>query len=551
MSSTSPPRAPTPPATGSNPLKRKGSDDSTDLDPSAASSASPGAVRDRHADNPSSAKRAKLATSPQRHLASSPRRTLTSAGSQRADPPPPPRPILDGGLTTSPSRADGAAGGIGSTPTSPTTTLRPAVTSTMTTTRSDGDSAPSSSTLSTGTPPDSSSRIDAAPAAPPAPPAPAKIPYQPPPGVRAIPVEQLIKPCSKGMSPAVQEERDGIIEFKVVVNDGTPESTMLLTGLKNIFQRQLPKMPREYIGKLVYDRSHVSLCLLRKADPPAVLGGICYKPFFNRKFAEIVFCAITGTEQVKGYGSHLMNHLKDHVMATGDLRFFLTYADNYAIGYFRKQGFTTDITLDKAIWMGYIKDYEGGTIMQCTMVPKVKYLSVYQTLKQQKEVLYRRIFEVSRSNLVYPGLKVFKEKGVKEIDPMTIPGMPESGWTPELSRERSKKAKSPLYVLFMQLLDDMRSHPNAWPFLEPVDGNQVKDYYDVIKEPMDLRTLETHIESDHYKSIGEFTHDVKKIFNNCRQYNDPSTTYFKSANRLETFFHDRLKVLLERDNTGL
>ncbi|KNE56195.1 hypothetical protein AMAG_02029 [Allomyces macrogynus ATCC 38327] len=547
MSSNSPLRPPTALATSSNPLKRKGSDDHPNLDPSAATPASAGTARDRHADNPSSAKRAKLATSPQRPSASSPRRTLTSAGSPRADPPPP-RPILDGGLTTSPSRADGA-GGIGSTPTSPTTSVRPALTSTMTT-RSDGVSAPSTA------PPDSSSnRTDAAsssaaPAAP-APPAPAKVPFQPPPGVHAIPVEQLIKPCSKGMSPAVQEERDGIIEFKVVVNDGTPESTMLLTGLKNIFQRQLPKMPREYIGKLVYDRSHVSLCLLRKADPPAVLGGICYKPFFNRKFAEIVFCAITGTEQVKGYGSHLMNHLKDHVMATGDLRFFLTYADNYAIGYFRKQGFTTDITLDKAIWMGYIKDYEGGTIMQCTMVPKVKYLSVYQTLKQQKEVLYRRIFEVSRSNLVYPGLKVFKEKGVKEIDPMTIPGVPESGWTPELSRERSKKAKSPLYVLFMQLLDDMRSHPNAWPFLEPVDGNQVKDYYDVIKEPMDLRTLETHIESDHYKSIGEFTHDVKKIFNNCRQYNDPSTTYFKSANRLETFFHDRLKVLLERDNTGL
>ena len=95
-----------------------------------------------------------------------------------------------------------------------------------------------------------------------------------------------------------------------------------------------------------------------------VMGGITYRPFQDRKFAEIVFCAISSTEQVKGYGSRLMTHLKDYVRETYDIQHFLTYADNYAIGYFKKQGFTTEITLEKSIWVGYIKDYEGGTIMQ-------------------------------------------------------------------------------------------------------------------------------------------------------------------------------------------
>ena len=67
---------------------------------------------------------------------------------------------------------------------------------------------------------------------------------------------------------------------------------------------------------------------------------------------------------MKGYGSRLMNHLKSFVRKTTDVEHFLTYADNYAIGYFKKQGFTTDITLDRNIWAGFIKDYEGGTIMQ-------------------------------------------------------------------------------------------------------------------------------------------------------------------------------------------
>lgn len=171
-----------------------------------------------------------------------------------------------------------------------------------------------------------------------------------------------LKNVVKKESPAQIEERTGIIEVRVVENDGARDSMILLTGLKNIFQKQLPKMPKEYIARLVYDRNHKSMALIRK--PMKVIGGICYRPFDPQEFAEIVFCAIASTEQVKGYGSFLMNHLKDYVSENTNMKHYLTYADNYATGYFKKQGFTTEITLDKRKWVGYIKDYEGGTIMQ-------------------------------------------------------------------------------------------------------------------------------------------------------------------------------------------
>jgi len=57
--------------------------------------------------------------------------------------------------------------------------------------------------------------------------------------------------------------------------------------------------------------------------------------FLILDFCEIAFCAITSSEQVKGYGTHLMNHLKDYCQSQG-WHTFLTYADNYAIGYFKK-----------------------------------------------------------------------------------------------------------------------------------------------------------------------------------------------------------------------
>ncbi|KAA8575694.1 hypothetical protein EYC84_004809 [Monilinia fructicola] len=189
--------------------------------------------------------------------------------------------------------------------------------------------------------------------------------------------------------PAVIEEREGEIEFRVVNNDDTPQSTVILSGLKGIFQKQLPKMPKEYIARLVYDRNHLSIALV-KASPLEVIGGITYRPFDERKFAEIVFCAISSDQQVKGYGAHLMCHLKDYVKASSNVMHFLTYADNYAIGYFKKQGFTKEITLEKSLWMGYIKDYEGGTIMQCTMLPRVRYLETGRMLLKQKEAVHAK-----------------------------------------------------------------------------------------------------------------------------------------------------------------
>jgi histone acetyltransferase len=98
-----------------------------------------------------------------------------------------------------------------------------------------------------------------------------------------------------------------------------------------------------------------------------------------------------------------MDHFKMHIKRTWpNMLHFLTYADNYAVGYFRKQGFSKDITLDRAVWAGYIKDYEGGTIMQCTMVDKVDYLNTRDILLRQREFILERIKEKSRSHIVYP-----------------------------------------------------------------------------------------------------------------------------------------------------
>lgn len=74
------------------------------------------------------------------------------------------------------------------------------------------------------------------------------------------------------IQPAVAEERNGDIEFRVVNNDNSRESLIIMTGLKCIFQKQLPKMPKDYIARLVYDRTHLSMAIVKK--PLEVVGYI-------------------------------------------------------------------------------------------------------------------------------------------------------------------------------------------------------------------------------------------------------------------------------------
>lgn len=272
-------------------------------------------------------------------------------------------------------------------------------------------------------------------------------------------------------------------------------------------------MPKEYIARLVYDRTHVSICIVK--EPLEVLGGITWRPFEHGAFAEIVFCAISSDQQVKGYGAHLMNHLKDYVKATSNIMHFLTYADNYAIGYFKKQGFTKDITLEKEKWMGYIKDYEGGTIMQCTMLPKVRYLEAARMLAKQKELVQAKIRAFSKSHVVHQPPKEWKN-GIKPIDPMSIEAIRKSGWSQDMDELSRQPRHGPNYSQLSHLLNDMQNHASSWPFLHPVNRDEVPDYYAVIKEPMDLSTMEAKLESDVYAQPEDFIKDAKLIFVNCK-----------------------------------
>jgi histone acetyltransferase len=162
-----------------------------------------------------------------------------------------------------------------------------------------------------------------------------------------------------------------------------------------------------------------------------VLGGMCFRPFHHQGFAEIVFLAVEESNKHRGLGTLIMNNVKEHVK-TEEIKYFLTYADNTAIGYFVKQGFTKKKTMIRSRWEGFIKDYVRSTLMECKILYNVNYITFKKTLQRQRELVHKRISKVSKSHIVRPALNPNKEYKIEEI-----PGVLEAGWNPSMENSGS------------------------------------------------------------------------------------------------------------------
>lgn len=350
---------------------------------------------------------------------------------------------------------------------------------------------------------------------------------------------------------AKAEEQRGEIDFHIVGNSLTApvskESMLWLLGLHNVFAHQLPGMPKEYISQLVFDPKHKTLALVKEGRP---IGGICFRTFATQGFIEIVFCAVTSSEQVKGYGTHLMNHLKDYSIQQG-IKHFLTYADEFAIGYFKKQGFSKDIKVARPVYAGFIKEYEGATLMHCQLHPSIVYTQFTSVIRKQKEILKELISQRQQEvQKIHPGLTCFKE-GVRCIPVEAIPGLRESfpGWKPQLRAQRTSRPleesadPEKLQSALTGVLQIVKQHSAAWPFLKPVNPAEVPDYYEHIKYPMDLKTISERLKNKYYVTRRLFMADMARIFTNCRLYNSPDTEYYRCANTLERYFATRMKEI--------
>lgn len=107
---------------------------------------------------------------------------------------------------------------------------------------------------------------------------------------------------------------------------------------------------------------------------------------------------------------------------------------------------------------------------------------------------------------------------------------------------RLEKAINPLLddndqVALTFILDNvvnskLKTMQESWPFLKPVNRKLVKDYYNVIKRPMDLETISNKVATHKYHSRHEFLVDIQQILENCILYNGKDSQYTQKAEQL-------------------
>ncbi|KAK9406277.1 Protein polybromo-1 [Crotalus adamanteus] len=66
---------------------------------------------------------------------------------------------------------------------------------------------------------------------------------------------------------------------------------------------------------------------------------------------------------------------------------------------------------------------------------------------------------------------------------------------------------------------------------------QYPDYYAIIKEPIDLKTIAQRIQNGSYKSIHAMTKDIDLLVKNAKTYNEPGSQVFKDANAIKKIFN--------------
>ncbi|KAJ1892513.1 hypothetical protein LPJ81_005545, partial [Coemansia sp. IMI 209127] len=101
----------------------------------------------------------------------------------------------------------------------------------------------------------------------------------------------------------------------------------------------------------------------------------------------------------------------------------------------------------------------------------------------------------------------------------------------------------------IRLIARIRKRDSYGFFMEPVNTSVITDYLGVIKQPMDLGTVQRKVERGAYAGIGEFRQDVILVCENARKYNGVGSIYARSADHVQdyaTVAIDRETVKLER-----
>lgn len=255
------------------------------------------------------------------------------------------------------------------------------------------------------------------------------------------------------------------------------------------------------------------------------IGGCCFRYLEKKQALELIFFAIATQEQGKGFGKRLMSFLKDY-HASNKGRIIITCADNNAVKFFSKQGFSEIISNPGSLWAVYIRDYEETTLMECSL----NYSFSYHHFPVQFMIKQFYFFNKFKNLFAFfpkIGKKIFSK--LKKKDSCFR--------SHQISYRVSDFQEGKNFIDDLTaFLSEVKTNNFAKPFLEPVNTrlSGAKDYFQSIPNAIDLRSMEEKIRSKKaFYSYESFLSNIKLMGQNCRNYNSVDHSISENSYQLE------------------
>ncbi|KAG0380541.1 hypothetical protein BGX24_007571 [Mortierella sp. AD032] len=101
----------------------------------------------------------------------------------------------------------------------------------------------------------------------------------------------------------------------------------------------------------------------------------------------------------------------------------------------------------------------------------------------------------------------------------------------KLLKEHDQYVLRELRITLRSIVEELFKERRFKPFFRPVEPEEFPDYYQIVKKPMDLTTINDKVDDRMYLEVKEFLADVDQIVENTSLYNDihdPSRIIYKA-----------------------
>ena len=91
---------------------------------------------------------------------------------------------------------------------------------------------------------------------------------------------------------------------------------------------------------------------------------------------------------------------------------------------------------------------------------------------------------------------------------------------------------NPFLFFLRKLLEHLEELDTQDIFADPVDPDEVPDYLDIVKIPMDFSKMKEKTELFEYVDIDDFEKDFTLMVNNCLAYNERETIFYRAGTKM-------------------